>query len=136
MPTAVVGRGAKVEAGGEHRAGDGRLISRQLTVPLPKMPDPPAMPDPNCRECINQYIGDFDKWTKQCKELHKGHEKIMEYHAKRVAFAEKYRSVEIPEKYRTGIPSPTTGQEAKDGMKTLKNLEKEVKRVTGRSCKQ
>lgn len=131
MPVATVGGNTEIRNESEHRARDGRLISRQATVSLPTMPDPPKEPDPNCRECINQYIRDYDKWTKRCKELMKEHEKITEYHARRVAFAEKYRDAEIPEKYRTGIPSPTMGQEAENEMKQLKVLEKEVKNDSG-----
>lgn len=128
MPVATQRFGTEIIAEAVHRAGDGTLISQQITTPLPKMPEPPKVPDPNCRPCIYQYIRDFGRWTKQCGQLMKEYEKILEYHAKRVAFAEKYRDEIIPEKYRTGEPSPTTGQEAKEEMKLLKRLEKEVKR--------
>lgn len=128
MPVAMIGGRAKMVGGGEHRTGDGRLISSQVTIPLPKMPDAPKPPDPNCRECINQYVIDYDKWTKRCKKLMKIHEQICEYHVKRINFAEKYRNTDIPEKYRTGVPSPTTEQGAKDEIKILKNIEREVKR--------
>lgn len=111
------------ECGGEI----GRLISRQVTTPLPKMPESPEVPDPNCHPCIYKYIRDFDKWAKECRKLMEGHRKILEYHHRRVVFAEKYRDEIIPEKYRTGTPSPTTGFEAMEEMKLLKKLEKEVK---------
>lgn len=100
MVTATTTGRAEIIGEGEHRTGDGKLISRQVTIKPPKMPDPPTMPDPNCRECINQYIRNFAKWTDKCKELNKEYEKILEYHTKRVNFAEKYRGADIPEKYR------------------------------------
>ena len=152
MPVATVGGGTDIRGEGEFRGNRcekcdipfvwnggirscpecggqvGFLIWKQATIPLPKMPDPPKVPKPDCRPCINRYVFDFERWSIKCQDLMKEHEKIMEYHAKRVAFAEKYRNAEIPGKYRTGNPSPTTGQEAKDEIKRLKNLEKEVKK--------
>ena len=36
----------------------------------------------------------------------------MEYHAKRVRYAEKNRDRDIPERYRTGEPAPQTIRQA------------------------
>jgi hypothetical protein len=134
--TAAIGKGGQITAESEHRAGDGTLISRQVTLPLPHYPDPPEHPDPNCEDCIKQYIRNFKAWTERCNELNQERKKIGEYHAKRVAFAEKHRRSNIPEKYRTGEPSPTNGLEAESEIKQLKVLEKEVKNVPRASSKQ
>jgi hypothetical protein len=37
---------------------------------------------------------------------------VLEYHRQRVKYAEKHRDGEIPERYRTGEPSPTTVKQA------------------------
>lgn len=136
MPEAISRFGTAITIEAVHRTSDGTLISQQVTTSLPQMPEPPIVPDPNCHPCIYKYIRDFDKWAKECRKLMEGHRKILEYHHRRVVFAEKYRDEIIPEKYRTGEPSPTTGLEAKEEMRLLKKLEKEVKHGSGTSRQQ
>ncbi len=113
--------------GATHRDGKGNLISRQASIEPPEMPEKLAEPDSSCRECINQYIRDFDKWTKECKELMKEYQVILDYHEHRVEFAEKHRNNTIPDKYRTGEDSPTTKMDAEREIKVLRKLDKNFK---------
>lgn len=126
MTTAKTSSGIAISWGATHRDGKGNLIVRQASIEPPEMPEELVMPDPTCRECINQYIRDFDKWTKKCKELMKEYQVILDYHEHRVKFAEKHRNDVIPNKYRTGEESPTTKVDAEMEIKLLKKLDKEM----------
>lgn len=77
----------------EHRS-NGRLIARIVTAPAPQI---------TCLRlsCILSYL---------FRTLR--HVVLMEYHAKRVRYAEKNRDRDIPERYRTGEPAPQTIRQA------------------------
>lgn len=125
MAKSQIGSGVHISWGADHRDGKGNLIVRQASIEPPQMPEQPAEPDPSCRECINQYIRDFDKWTKKCKELMKEYQVILDYHEHRVKFAEKHRNDVIPNKYRTGEDSPITKIDAEREIGLLAKLDKE-----------
>ena len=80
--------GVKLTWGSEHMS-KGRLISRQASIPPPK---PMTCLKPSC---YFAYLGRV--FTYMLVNI---------YHSKRVAYAEKHRRDAIPEKYRTGEPSP------------------------------
>lgn len=86
-----VSGGQGVSWGAEHRDGDGNLISRQASI------EPPAAPACLRLSCLVKYLKDSLLYTL-----------VVNYHAKRVAYAEANRRKVILERYRTGEPSPQT----------------------------
>ena len=89
--SATQNSGLKVTWGAEHRTGNGRLISRQVSI---NPPDPPMCLSP---KCIWRYI--IDSLT---------YSVILSYHDRRTRYAESNRNKDILERYRTGEPSPQT----------------------------
>ena len=85
------GSGMMIEWGAEHRDGKGNLISRQMSL---EPPDPPKCIRPSC---LWKYV-----WDTIIYAL------ILNYHARRTAYAEANRNKDILERYRTGEPSPET----------------------------
>jgi len=82
--------GIGVEWGATHRDGNGRIISRQLSI------EPPVL---TCLRlsCLLRYLRAALFYALLSK-----------YHAKRVGYAEARRHRDIPERYRTGEPAPQT----------------------------
>ncbi|MBU0959734.1 MAG: hypothetical protein KKB31_07345 [Nanoarchaeota archaeon] len=89
MTDAKTGSGIGITWGAEHRTGDGRLISKQVSL------EPPAAPTCIRPKCLIKYL-----WVSLTFAL------IASYHARRTAYAEKNRNKVILERYRTGEPSP------------------------------
>lgn len=88
MGVASVGGGLTVHWGAEHKTADGKLIVRMASM------QPPAWPGCNC---VGKYLWwIFKYWL------------LMYYHEWRVQYAERKRHEPIPERYRTGEPSPKT----------------------------
>lgn len=83
--------GLGIEWGAEHRDGDGHLISRQATIPVP---DVPRCITP---KCLWKYVFDTIVYVLICT-----------YHERRTSYAEANRHKDILERYRTGEPSPHT----------------------------
>lgn len=77
--------------GAEHKTADGKLVVRMATV---DPPDPPTCPNFRC----------FWKWMLNCLR----YELIMQYHKRRVQYAEKNKGKRILERYRTGDRAPET----------------------------
>jgi len=90
MPESKTSVGMAFRWEGEHRDGEGRLISQNATLPAPQL---------TCLKpkCVYRYL--VKAWR---------HAFVLTYHAERVKYAEAHRYEEIPEKYRTGDPSPST----------------------------
>lgn len=82
--------GVGIEWGATHRDGGGRLISRQASV------EPPIL---TCLRlsCLLRYLKAALFYTL-----------VSKYHARRVGYAEANRHRLIPDRYRTGEPSPET----------------------------
>jgi hypothetical protein len=90
MPNSFVSGSAQVTHwGASHKSADGRLISRQAIVPPPDFKPCIAL------TCLRQYF-----------MAHLIYILTLTYHAQRVEYAEKMRSREIPEHYRTGENVP------------------------------
>jgi len=94
MARADYGSGMKLSWSNEHRGGNGRLISKQMSFESPEL---------GCikPKCVFKYL-------RACF----AYAAIQMYHAKRVEYAEAHRHDIIDEKYRTGEPSPKTFWEA------------------------
>ena len=88
---ANTGSNIRLTWGAEHRDSEGNLISRSASV---DPPEPPKCPRPSC---LFKYV-----WDSLVYAL------VVNYHARRVAYAEANRRKEILERYRTGEPSPRT----------------------------
>lgn len=88
---ATTGGGIKIGWGSEHRDRDGNLIVRQVSF------DPPAPPQCLKPGCIARYLRDALFYAL-----------LLNYHARRTAYAEANRRKVILERYRTGEPSPVT----------------------------
>ena len=93
MPATATRNSLKVIIHAEHRNGKGQLIARPTSIQAP------APPQDISFKCLWKFILDslFDKY-------------ISSYHRRRVAYAEANRPEKkvIPERYRTGEPSPTS----------------------------
>ena len=83
--------GVLVAWGASHRDKDGNLISRQISI------EPPDAPMCLKMSCVWRYIKDSLFYAL-----------LVNYHARRVAYAEANRHTQILERYRTGEPSPAT----------------------------
>ena len=85
----AVSGGLTLAWGAEHRDGNGELVSRQASIATPT---PPTCLKPSC---IRKYLRDALFYTL-----------VINYHGRRVAYAEANRHTDILERYRTGEPSP------------------------------
>lgn len=88
--TAKTPGGNLISWGVRHESGD-RLISRQASVA------PPVPPQCIRPSCLIKYVWETLTYTL-----------ILNYHARRVAYAEANKNKDILERYRTGEPSPET----------------------------
>lgn len=79
--------GIELTWGAEHRDGEGRLITRQVSINTPQAP--------TCLKCLLKYLKDALLYAL-----------VVNYHARRAAYAEANRHKDILERYRTGEPSP------------------------------
>lgn len=87
--------GINLSWGAEHRDGDGNLICRQASIGTPR--------GPTCLKpgCMFRYLKRVILYIL-----------LGLYHVKRAAYAEAHRHDVIPEKYRTGEPSPENIRQA------------------------
>lgn len=81
--------GLIISWGAEHWGKDGELISRQVSI------EPPIVPQCLKPKCLIKYIKSAVFYAL-----------VAHYHEKRTAYAEANRHKDIPERYRTGEPSP------------------------------
>ena len=121
MPTQTVG-GMASEYTVEVRKADGRLFYQESSVMFPTLPPMPAEPTCYTKECINAYKKKFDVWAAECKKLADFYKILCEYHKERCKYCMKHRDEIIDNKYRTGVPSPQTIDEAKREIEKLRRL--------------
>jgi len=91
MVVSNISGGIIVSWGAEHRDGKGNLICRHISV------EQPGIPTCTNFHCLWEYLKASILYTL-----------ILAYHQKRTVYAELNRHKNIPERYRTGEPSPQT----------------------------
>lgn len=123
QPVAMSGRAVRSET--IHRAPDGTLICRHVSVDRPVLPKEPKEPECVQPRCIEEYIKQREKWEKRCKEILADYQAVLDYHTRRVSFAEGHRHDVIPDKYRTGEWSPRNKKEVEKAIAALNKIEKE-----------
>lgn len=119
MPEATAVPGMEAEYSIDWRDKDGNLIYREASLIEPVFP--PA-PERQCLNNIPQYKKAFAKWSEECEKILNFQQALREYHEVRCAYCQKHRHDKIDEKYRTGVPSPRTIEEAKAEIKKLRRL--------------
>jgi hypothetical protein len=122
MTSATAPGGMTSEFTVEQRNAQGKLIYREASVMMPKLP--PAPPEPKCfsDDCIDEYEFKIEIWANQCKAITNKIKLLNEYHHLRAEYCMKKRHENIEEKYRTGDPSPVSEDEIKEAIKILRKL--------------
>ena len=110
MKVASLESGISVTWGRIHKDSEGNLISKEVLIDAPKLPE--------CMKpmCLFRYSWQVFTWA--C---------IVLYHEQRVNLAEKYRHHKIPIKYRDGEPSPETAWQAFKWMFKMAVLETKLR---------